>query len=124
MLRLPSAWGRPASPAGDPPGLHPPPAPLQAGTWARDPEARGMRESRVGAEEWKRPCAQRNCLVPRDPNSDKQGRVSRERSVRLTGRDSVAGFPVRCVAQKMGREGLWACCSALTASRGLRPPLA
>lgn len=43
------------------------------------PDACGMWESRVGAEELKSPCAQRTCLVPKDPSISKQGLVSREK---------------------------------------------
>lgn len=58
------------------------------------------------------PSCQRTCLPPRDPSTDKQGLVSRERSMRFTGRDSVVGFPVKACSPEDGKRrplGLLVC---------------
>ncbi|KAJ8784669.1 hypothetical protein J1605_008020 [Eschrichtius robustus] len=58
------------------------------------------------------PLCQRTRLVPRDPNTDKQGLVSRERSMRFAGQDSVTGFPVKVCGPKDGKRrplGLLVC---------------
>jgi hypothetical protein len=58
------------------------------------------------------PSCQRTCLPPRDPSTDKQELVSRERSMRFTGRDSVVGFPVKVCSPEDGKRrplGLLVC---------------
>lgn len=88
-------------------GLCPPPAPSSQHL-GRDPEAVAV-DSRVGAEEWKNPCAQG--WVPA-PTSRHRSR----RCLRLAGRDSVSWFPGNAGGPEAGTRRL--------ARRADSPPLA
>lgn len=70
-----------------------------------------MWESRVGAEELKIPCAQKTCLVPRDPSIGKQGLVSREkRGIGRAGQrqlDSRQGVQPKRWKEATGPAGLY-----------------
>lgn len=71
----------------------------------------------------KEPCTQRARLVPRDPSLDRHGPVSRERSLKFTGRDGVSLISRKGVSlrdEKRRPLDLLVCTDSL---KGLHPRL-